>query len=174
MDSGSIHMIDLVLRRMIDEKLTTVQELGDLTGVAPSTVYRWMAGQSEPDYKQLRMLLVHLPNVRAQELVLQALTAGTHWRAESEKVELDVNNDGRIDGFDALDVAIQSVQDSTDSLGRIRETCRSGKITREEVEKISDLLSRISRQSMTAEMILLNLLQQSTRKKLQSGEQGKA
>jgi transcriptional regulator with XRE-family HTH domain len=169
MDSGSIHMIDLVLRRMIDEKLTTVQELGDLTGVAPSTVYRWMAGQSEPDYKQLRMLLVHLPNIRAQELVLQALTAGTHWRAESEKVELDVNNDGRIDGFDALDVAIQSVQDSTDSLGRIRETCRTGKITREEVEKISDLLSRISRQSMTAEMILLNLLQQSTRKKL--GEQ---
>lgn len=167
-------MIDLVLRRMIDEKLTTVQELGDLTGVAPSTVYRWMAGQSEPDYKQLRMLLVHLPNVRAQELVLQALTAGTHWRAESEKVELDVNNDGRIDGFDALDVAIQSVQDSTDSLGRIRETCRTGKITREEVEKISDLLSRISRQSMTAEMILLNLLQQSTRKKLQTGEQGKA
>ena len=112
-------MLQKTLQRIIDQKLTSAREIGELSGVSTSTVYRWIAGQSQPDFDSIRMLVRHLPDKRAQEEILSSFLNGTEWNASRLDLELDFNNDGKIDGEDALEATIESVQAAAKSLGRI-------------------------------------------------------
>ena len=72
-------MIAHTLQTLIQDRLTTARELGEVAGVAPSTVYRWINGESQPDFHSVRLMLRHLPSQRAQERLLSAFTLGTPW-----------------------------------------------------------------------------------------------
>ena len=74
-------MIAPALQHLIDLKLTSAREISELTGVATSTVYRWAAGQSQPDFDAIRRLVRRLPNPRAQEALIQAFLQSTTWSA---------------------------------------------------------------------------------------------
>ena len=50
-------MLARTLQRLIARNLTSAREIGELTGKAPSTVYRWISGASEPDFNSVRLLL---------------------------------------------------------------------------------------------------------------------
>ena len=50
-------MLATTIRTLIDSELTSAREIGDLTGKAPSTVYRWINGRSEPDFNSIRLLV---------------------------------------------------------------------------------------------------------------------
>src|ERR1041384_5620406 len=102
-------MLAKTLSMLLDDRLTTAREIGELTGVAPSTVYRWGRGESQPDFDSIRLLVRHLKNPRAVEAILCAFTAGTGWSFRRSEQELDVNHDGRIDAADALDASIDAV-----------------------------------------------------------------
>lgn len=72
-------MIAQTLQRLINERLTTARELAEISGVAPSTIYRWINGDSQPDFHSIRLMLRHLPSRCAQQKLLEAFTTGTHW-----------------------------------------------------------------------------------------------
>ncbi|MDX1566105.1 MAG: helix-turn-helix transcriptional regulator, partial [Phycisphaeraceae bacterium] len=65
-------MIGKILQKLVDDKLTSVKEIGVLTGAAPSTVYRWIRGESEPSFDSIRLLIRHVPEPRAQAELLAA------------------------------------------------------------------------------------------------------
>ena len=108
-------MLTKTLNRMIEKKQTTAREIAEMAGVSTSTVYRWIAGQSQPDFNSIRLLVRHLPNKDAQETLLQTFTMGTTWQFARPDLELDVNADGKIDAADALDASIEAVHSSAKS-----------------------------------------------------------
>jgi transcriptional regulator with XRE-family HTH domain len=116
-------MLSRTLQQLVDRKLTTAREMGELTGVSTSTVYRWIAGQSQPDFDAIRLLVRLLPNPAAQEALLRVVTAGTDWKLDRLELELDINGDGRVDAADALDASIAAVKHVADSLTQVRAKC---------------------------------------------------
>lgn len=118
-------MLATTLQQMIDRKLTSAAEISELTGVATSTVYRWLHGTSEPDFNAIRLLLRHLPDVNAQRALLDVFTAGTTWRFFNAETDLDLNQDGRIDHEDAMSASIESVRVAGESLWQLRHHCEA-------------------------------------------------
>jgi transcriptional regulator with XRE-family HTH domain len=150
-------MLAFTLQTLIERKMTTAQELADLSGVAPSTVYRWISGESEPDFDAVRLLLRHLPHVEAQRAILACFTAGTPWQHFPIEVELDVNRDGRIDDNDALDAAIEAVQAAGDSLAAVREACKDRVIDADQVARVIHRINGVLCQCTITQRVLLRL-----------------
>jgi len=113
-------MIAETLQRLIDEGITSAKEISELTGVASSTVYRWLNGKSQPDFNAICMLLRQLPHTKGQEALLTCFLAGTHWQYYSMETDLDVNFDGKVNQDDALVASIESVRGASESLSRLR------------------------------------------------------
>ncbi|MEM6393148.1 MAG: helix-turn-helix transcriptional regulator [Planctomycetota bacterium] len=150
-------MLQQTLQRLIDQKHTSAKEMGELAGVSPSTVYRWISGQSQPDYESIRLLLRHLPSRASQKALLHAFTAGTDWHCTMMEVELDVNHDGHVDADDALDASCQAVKSSTDSLLAIRAASRGKALTSDETIELISMLGTVVRQCTITQRILVDL-----------------
>ena len=150
-------MLAKTLSMLIEERLTTAREIGELTGVAPSTVYRWVRGESQPDFDSIRLLVRHLKDPSAVEAILCAFTAGSRWRFVPTGHELDVNRDGQIDAADALDASIDAVNSAARSLEQVRESCRDGVISRATAVDLLALLNEVIRQCSTTQQILVHM-----------------
>jgi hypothetical protein len=158
-------MLSQTLQRIIDQHLTNAKELGDLAGVSTSTVYRWIAGQSQPDFDSIRLLVRHLPNRTAQEAILQAFTAGTDWHCTHQEYELDVNSDGCVDENDALDASIETVKRCGDSLASIRGAYRQP-LSAEDTLEVLGLLNCVIQQATVTQRVLVEMREQRSRRKL--------
>lgn len=159
-------MLTKTLNRMIEKKQTTAREIAEMAGVSASTVYRWIAGQSQPDFDSIRLLVRHLPNKEAQESLLNAFTMGTAWQFACPDMELDVNADGKIDAADALDASIEAVHCSVKNLKKIRAAFCDGKADADEVLELIHLLQSTSSQCMVTQQILVYLAEKQKRRKL--------
>ena len=160
-------MLATTLQRMIDQKLTSAREMGDLAGVSTSTVYRWIAGQSQPDFDAVRLLVRHLPDPKAQEALLSVMTAGTDWNLAHLKMELDLNDDGRIDAQDALDASITAVRHAAESLGELRAQCHDGNTP--DAESTLALISTLNeavKHCTISQRVLLAMSEQRRKRKL--------
>ncbi|MBI1370469.1 MAG: helix-turn-helix domain-containing protein [Planctomycetes bacterium] len=159
-------MLAKTLQRIIDDKLTTAREVGDLTGVAPSTVYRWIRGESEPDFNAVRLLVRHLHNPLAVEALLSAFVAGTAWRCYNLEAELDVNADGKIDIDDALDSAIAAVRGAGRSLSAVRKASIDGVVDQDESIELVAILNDVIRQCSITQQVLVIMSEGRGRRKL--------
>lgn len=159
-------MLTKTLNRMIEKKQTTAREIAEMAGVSASTVYRWVAGQSQPDFDSIRLLVRHLPSKDAQESLLNVFTMGTSWRFACPDMELDINADGKIDAADALDASIEAVHCSVKNLKKVREAFRDGKADADEVLELIHLLQRASSQCMVTQQVLVYLTEKQKRRKL--------
>lgn len=159
-------MLTKTLNRMIDKKQTTAREIAEMAGVSASTVYRWIAGQSQPDFDSIRLLVRHLPNKEAQESLLNVFTMGTTWQFACPDLELDINADGKIDAADALDASIEAVNSSVKNLKKLRAAFRDGKADADEVLELIHLLQCTSSQCMITQQVLVYLSEQQKRRKL--------
>ena len=157
-------MLSETLRRIIADKLTTAREIGELTGAAPSTVYRWISGESEPSYTSLRLLMRLLPNRKAQQELLTSITAGTQWVAYTFDVNADVNGDGIVDHNDAIDAAVSNVMRSAESLKAMREACRDTVVTQEDCSRVIAGLDEVIRTAGIAQQVLVELSEKHARK----------
>ncbi|MFW6060471.1 MAG: helix-turn-helix domain-containing protein [Phycisphaeraceae bacterium] len=159
-------MIDKTLQHLIHEQLTSAREISELAGVSSSTVYRWIAGESQPDFNSIRLLLRHLSDPQAQQALLAAFAAGTPWQFVHHDDPLDVNNDGQLNTDDALDAAIAVMQTSARSLQQVREAARDHQLTGDEtVRAVSALNHTISRCALT-QRILVELSERHQRRDL--------
>ncbi len=153
-------MIGQTLHQLIEDKITSAREIGELTGAAPSTVYRWISEETEPDFNAVRLLLRHLPRPEAQRAILTAFLAGTPWRFDRIEPDLDINNDGRIDANDALDASIELVQSAGESLRRIRHACLQIPMPEKEATLAIDILDRVVRQCCLTQQVLSRVCDQ--------------
>ena len=153
------------LQRVIDLKLTSAREMGELAGVSTSTVYRWTTNQTQPDFESVRLLIRLLPSPRAQEELLNALLGGSAWSASRTEVELDVNHDGVIDRDDALAAALVSVQAATQSLSAIHNAARRPMTTQETLQAVAHL-DRAVRHGTLTQRVLIHLDEQRNRRQL--------
>ena len=152
-------MLRQTLESIIQQKFATAREMADLAGVSTSTVYRWISGQSQPDFDSIRLLFRHLPDERAQEALASAFAAGTGWhvKALGADIDPDYNCDGRVDPFDALDSSIDAVRTAAESLDEVRTACRDGVIRKDEAIHLIQLFSQTVRQCTITQQILLRL-----------------
>lgn len=151
-------MLATALQRLIDQRLTTARELGDLAGVSPSTVYRWINGESQPDFHAVRLMLRHLKNHKAQQELLSVFTAGTAWQLIYADSELDVNNDGRIDAHDALDACISTVESSASTLKKIRNNTKpGGTLPAEETMEVLSQLNEVAQNCNITQRVLVKI-----------------
>lgn len=159
-------MLTKTLNRMIEKKQTSAREIAEMAGVSTSTVYRWIAGQSQPDFDSIRLLVRHLPNKKAQAALLRVFTMGTQWQFAQPDLELDVNADGKIDAADALDASIEAVSSSAKNLKMLRAALRDGKADADETLELIHLLQHTSSQCMITQQVLVYLSEQNKRRKL--------
>lgn len=159
-------MLSKTLAQLIDRKLTTAREIGELTGVAPSTVYRWIRGESEPDFNAVRLLVRHLHNIDCVEAILTAFTAGSAWRFYNLEGELDVNADGQINIDDALDSTIAAVRSASRSLSAVRKASTDGVIDTQESIELVALLNDVIRQCSITQQVLVYMSESRSRRKL--------
>lgn len=159
-------MLAKTLQRLIDERRTTAREIGELAGVSTSTVYRWIAGQSRPDFDSIRLLVRHLPQRAAQEAILSVFTAGTSWKFEHNELELDVNEDGCVDADDALDASVEAVRSAGESLANIRASMNGKPPNADETLQIVALLTHVVRHCTISQRVLVELSEQRRRRKL--------
>lgn len=150
-------MLAQTLQAMIDQKWTNAREIGELTGVAPSTVYRWISGESEPDFQAIRLLMRHLKDDRAQQSLVSAFLAGTNWQATGSGSNLDVNRDGKVTGADALEAAIQVVRGAGVALDEVHDAVQDGTITEEEAVATVAKLDQVVRDCNIVRAILAKL-----------------
>lgn len=158
-------MLGKTLQRVLDQKLTTARELGELAGVSTSTVYRWIAGQSQPDFDSIRLLVRHLPDRLAQEEILQTFTTGSDWHCTRLDLELDVNDDGTIDADDALDATIEVVKCAGETLSKIRSKKHDPMTADETLETVA-LLNHVVKHCVITQRVLVDLAEQRRKRKL--------
>jgi len=159
-------MLTKTLNRMIQKNQTTAREIAELAGVSTSTVYRWIAGQSQPDFDSIRLLVRHLPNKKAQASLLNAFTMGTGWQFACPDLELDVNDDGKIDAADALDASIGAVHSSAESLRKLRHAFRDGMANSEQILELIHLLQNTAGHCTITQQVLVHLSEKNKRRKL--------
>lgn len=150
-------MISAALTNIIEQKLTSVGEISELAGVSPSTVYRWINGQTQPPYDAVRLLVRHLPEPRAQRILLLYTIRGTPWQLRGPHDTLDVNGDGDIDSNDALDSMIRIVRQASLSLAQIRDALREKPLTSEEMMEAVETLEDVAIESCLAQQILARI-----------------
>lgn len=158
-------MIGRTLQLIIDQGLSTVEEISEIAGVAPSTVYRWMSGESEPAFNTITMLLRQLPNPQAQAHLVHACLVGSSWHGYETSGDLDVNADGHIDVLDALDLSIDSVNTASQTLNEVRNLGRDGKFTQKDADHLIEMLRQLMHQCTITQKVLVRLSSEPTRKR---------
>jgi len=159
-------MLSKTLKRIIDKQFTSAKEISELTGVSQSTVYRWVAGQSQPDFDAIRLLVRLLPDTRGQKALLTAFTAGTDWHITHMNLELDVNHDGKVDSDDALDASCHALKTSSETLLSIREASKGKILSSDETLELISLLNHTVRHCTITQRILVDMAEQRKRRKL--------
>ena len=159
-------MLAKTLKRIVDKQFTSAKEISELTGVSQSTVYRWIAGQSQPDFDSVRLLVRLLPDARAQKELILTFAAGTDWHVTKMELELDINADGKIDAADALDSSIDAVHSSGKNLKLLRTAFRDGMANPEQVLELIHLLQNTAGHCMVTQQVLVHLAEKNKRRKL--------
>ncbi len=159
-------MLAKTLKRIIDKEYTSAKEISELTGVSQSTVYRWIANQSQPDFDSIRLLVRLMPDSRAQKAILTAFTAGSDWHVTHMNLELDVNHDGKVDADDALDASCHALKTSSETLLSIREASKGKMLSSDESLELISLLNHTVRHCTITQRILVDMSEQRKRRKL--------
>lgn len=150
-------MLAATLAHLIEEKLTTPKQLAQVAGVAPSTVYRWLEREGEPDFSHLAALLSGLPEMKAREDILLALTGRSGFSVVPLTGALDVNHDGQVNHHDALESVCLAIEHTTDSLQAINQATRDRSLSKEELVRVQSLLQQAMHRCATTQAVLSDM-----------------
>ena len=130
-------MLSITLRRLIDQKMTTAREIGELTGTAPSTVYRWIRDEAQPSFDTIRLLMRHLRNREAQAALIAAFTASTPWKSYVQEGDDSavVPVDDVADASEAMEAAIDAMREATQALASVRQASRDRALNDTELDQ---------------------------------------
>ena len=119
-------MISDTLRRLSDEGTLTAKALADLLDLDPSSAYRYLSGETEPRFGQIRTLFRQSRSPEVQRQVLAALCSGTGWVMQHLPAKADVNGDGQVNTDDIFDGAVHSLGGVQSLLKHTRDAQKTG------------------------------------------------
>lgn len=137
-----------VIRELVHEKLTTIDEIEEITGRSASTVYRWMNDESEPYFSDVRRLIRNMKRPEARRAMLQRLAADLpltiEWADDDADDLLGDVEDGRA-GHEVLDRALLALDCVTHALSEGNEAIREQRLTANAYDSIQARLSEAIR-----------------------------
>jgi hypothetical protein len=72
---GDTTVLETAFRYLLDRKLTTIKEIEHVTGRGSSTIYRWMNGESQPHFTDIRQLVRGLKDPEARRTMVGLLAS---------------------------------------------------------------------------------------------------
>lgn len=152
-------MYGQIIRRLLDEKLTTLKELEQVTGRGTSTIYRWMRGESEPHAGDLRQLVREVRDPRAKRLIVSMLIADlplvVHWIDQDQSLREQFESRQSPDGHDVVDMSLMALAAVTELLVAERESIRTEpELTEETYTRLVRLTDDAVRYLTTSRLML--------------------
>ncbi len=152
-----------IIRRLLDEKLTTLKEIEQVTGRGTSTLYRWMRGESEPHASDLRNLIRDIRDPRAKRFIVSLLTADlpivVNWIEQEQSITQKLDAGKHHDQNDAVDTSIQAMRSVTDLIVAQRQSAQAGKQMTDQtyselIRHIDDSISQLTLTRMLLDRVM--------------------
>ena len=141
-------MIAMVIRRLLDAKLTTVKELEEVTGRGTSTIYRWLNGESEPQYSDVRLIVRHMRDPEAQRTMVSLLASDlpvvVKWTNDDDFTVQDEAGQTH-DGHEVLDRTLLALDCLTHVLSEQNEAIHKQKVTEESFANLITMMDQTIR-----------------------------
>ncbi len=135
-------MFGHVIRHLLDNKLTTIKEIEEVTGRGSSTIYRWINDESDPHHTDMRLMIRHMRNPDARRTILNLLTADLpvviNWIAEDKEPEGDTGENRG--GHEVLDRSLIALDCLTHALSEGNDALRRKELTKESYIKLVSMV----------------------------------
>lgn len=140
-------MFGHIIRYLLDNKLTTIKEIEEVTGRGSSTVYRWINDESDPHHTDMRLLIRHLRNPEARRAVLNELTSDLpiviNWIADDAAAEAGTGAER--DGHEVIERSLLALDCLTHALSEGNEALRRKELTKDAYVKLVSLVDETIR-----------------------------
>ena len=152
-------MFGPIIRHLLDNKLTTIKEIEEVTGRGSSTVYRWINDESDPHHTDMRLLIRHMTNPEARRTILSLLTADLpiviNWITDHPTPD-DAGNDTAADrgGHEVLDRSLIALDCLTHALSEGNDALRRQTLTKESYIKLVSLVDETIHNLTTSKNLL--------------------
>ncbi len=136
------------LRRLLARKQLTVREIERITGRGSSTIYRWLSGESEPEFADVRAMLRELPARELRQPLLDAIVSDlpvtVTWledmgprpgASRAARAPMDSLTEGAHASLDALRALSEAV---SRQVGFVQQ----GRVSRQAAEETIELINR--------------------------------
>ena len=140
-------MLATTIRHLLDSKLTSVKELETVTGRGTSTIYRWMSGESEPHYQDMRRLVRRLQKPEARRTLVGMLTSDlpivVNWipdEAHMTEEKPEKQEEEERGGNEVLDRSLLALDCLSDALSEGNDAIRRKELTRASYIKLVTLV----------------------------------
>lgn len=156
-------MIADTLKHLVEHDLTNHKEIQLITGRGASTVYRWLSGESEPQFHDVRLLVRQLKDPEARRKLVLLLSADLpvtiKWQEDERNLELLTMEGRREAAHEAIDASLLALECLTHLLSESREAMRSNELTTEAGTRIIDLSENAIRQLTVCKTTAAKLLE---------------
>jgi hypothetical protein len=147
-------MFGTIIRQLLDEKLTSLKELEEVTGRGTSTIYRWINDETEPHFTDVRLLVRHLDKPEARHTLVGLLTADlpivVDWLAEESRKDWQDEPDAQRAGHEVLERSLFALDCLSDALSEGNEAIRKQDLSKSSYVKIITLIDETIRHLTSA------------------------
>jgi hypothetical protein len=147
-------VISEILRPLHENGRVTISSMADVLSRSSASVYRYLSGETDLEYGQVRALVKLTDNTALQEAILLDLTKGTGWYVAKVPAHLDVNGDGDVDLDDALQKAIETNQQTAAFLADALETSKRQRMTPADALRLRELTQRMLENTILIQQIV--------------------
>jgi hypothetical protein len=151
--TGDLSMLAATLQQLHADGHLDVRAASLATDVAPSSLYRWISGDSDPQATLLARLF-RGGTEQVQSGLLSWLTAGTGWVCTIVPGELDCNGDGDVNIEDAYDATVSAIEKAAALLRAERQAVLDGKVSPLEEVRINETIARAVQQLAVARAVI--------------------
>ena len=126
-------MLGSIIRYLLDNKLTSLKELEEVTGHGTSTLYRWMNGESEPHFTDMQLLIRQLkPEARRAlvGMITSDLPIVVNWLTDDEGLKAEDESGKRHDGHEVLERTILALDCVTHAISEEHDAIRNQTLPR--------------------------------------------
>jgi transcriptional regulator with XRE-family HTH domain len=126
-------MLGTIIQQLLERHLTTVKEIAEVTGRGRSTVYRWLGGESEPQFHDMRQLVRRLAKLEARQTLVGLLTSDLpvviNWVTDDEGFHGEDDRGNHLEGHEVLQRTLLALECVSDALSQQHEAIRRQELT---------------------------------------------
>ena len=155
-------MISGFINQLVEEKLTTIPELEEVTGRSASTIYRWINRESTPDCQDIHKILRYIKNPAATRKLLSLMTADLpviiEWLEEQKQQAITTVPQRRAANRETVAVTILALECVADLLHQEHNALENDEVSDKEYTKLVGLIDDAMSYLMKSKQQLGNLL----------------